>query len=770
MPNLLHLSAFALAASLAAIAPARAVTTTAIVSTFDFSGTCSDCTGAGTGELKLGNYNLGDAITANNFLSFVYNGTNLLPAFSITAADASGLSGSMSAPLPGAEDFSVVGNDGDFTSQANGFWCVGGACYADYGFSHSWTAVQTISTTPTGVPEPMSPRLARRRPARRRRPPLQRPTQDLTRPRPLEAPIPTCDTDLPKGVSGMSQVSTLPDPILLGRGAPPSATLQRLDLAYANRHGLVAGATGTGKTITLQVLAEQFSQAGIPVFCADVKGDLAGLAQPGAPNPKLDARAAETGRTPFTYRGCPVLFWDVFGVDGHPVRATVTEMGPVLLSRMLELNDTQEGVLSIAFRLADDEGLLLLDFKDIRAILTYVGTKAAELATTYGNVTKATIGTIQRRLLVLEQAGAESFFGEPALDLADLMRTSSNGAGAISILAADKLIRSPRLYATVLLWLLSTLYEKLPEAGDLPQPKLVFFFDEAHLLFDGAPKALVDKIEQIVRLIRSKGVGVYFVTQNPLDVPPTILGQLGNRVQHALRAFTPADQKAVRAAADTFRPNPAFDTQTAITELAVGEALVSLLGPGGVPGIVDRTAICPPASRIGTITADERRAILAASPVAGRYDTPIDRESAYERLNGRAAQSAAPVPTPSSVDTSNPWGVQPAPIAAPIAAPQPGGNVWNQGAYVPAPQAQPYIPRHPNPPRTAKAPSAKSSNTSCSATAAAKAWPKRWPNPSSAASVPASAAPCSAASSARLPARVDRACRSTKMHRLLFRL
>lgn len=473
----------------------------------------------------------------------------------------------------------------------------------------------------------------------------------------------------------MSDQST----ILLGKGAKP----QRLDLAYANRHGLVAGATGTGKTITLQVLAEQFSQAGIPVFCTDVKGDLAGLSQSGRPNPKLEQRAADTGLAPYTYRGCPVLFWDVFGTDGHPVRATISEMGPVLLARMLELNDTQEGVLNIAFRLADDDGLLLLDLKDLRAILTYVGTKAAELATTYGNVTKATIGTIQRRLLVLEQAGAEPFFGEPALDLADIMKTTGNGKGAISILAADKLIRSPRLYATILLWLLSTLYEDLPEAGDLPQPKLVFFFDEAHLLFDGAPKALIDKVEQVVRLIRSKGVGVYFVTQNPLDVPPTVLGQLGNRVQHALRAFTPADQKAVRAAADTFRPNPAFDTQTAITELAVGEALVSLLGAGGVPGIVDRTMICPPASRIGTVTPEERAATLAASPLAGKYDTPVDRESAYERLNGRATPAATPPVAASQTDTTNPWDTPP-----PIAAPTPGASVWNQGGYIPTPQRQ----------------------------------------------------------------------------------
>ncbi len=478
-----------------------------------------------------------------------------------------------------------------------------------------------------------------------------------------------------------------PKSILVGRGAQP----QRLDLAYANRHGLVAGATGTGKTVTLQVLAEQFSEAGVPVFCADVKGDLAGLSQAGTPNPKLDARAAETGRTPFTYRGNPVLFWDVFGTDGHPVRATISEMGPVLLARMLELNDTQEGVLSIAFRLADDDGLLLLDLKDLRAILSYVGTKASELATTYGNVTKATIGTIQRRLLVLEQAGAEPFFGEPALELDDLLLTLPNGRGAISVLAADKLVRSPGLYATVLLWLLSTLFERLPEAGDLPQPKLVFFFDEAHLLFDGAPKALVDKIEQIVRLIRSKGVGVYFVTQNPLDVPPTVLGQLGNRVQHALRAFTPADQKAVRAAAETFRANPAFATETAITELAVGEALVSLLGSGGVPGIVDRARITPPASRIGTITPAERQAVLAASPVAGKYDVAIDRDSAYERLNGRASATVPAETAPSRVDAGNPWGSMPPPIAAPA----PGGSVWNRGGFAPAERAGPARPSAP---------------------------------------------------------------------------
>ncbi len=460
--------------------------------------------------------------------------------------------------------------------------------------------------------------------------------------------------------------------VLVGRGAQP----QVLELGFANRHGLIAGATGTGKTVTLQVLAEGFSQAGVPVFCADVKGDLAGLSQPGRPSPKLEQRAASLGMEGFTYRGAPVLFWDVFGTDGHPVRATVSEMGPVLLARMLELNDTQEGVLAIAFRLADDDGLLLLDFKDLRAILSYVGQRGGELATTYGNVTKATIGTIQRRLLVLEQAGAEQFFGEPALELDDLMIITPEGRGAISVLAADKLIRSPRLYATFLLWLLSELYQQLPEVGDLERPKLVFFFDEAHLLFNDAPKALVEKVEQVVRLIRSKGVGVYFVTQNPMDVPPTVLGQLGNRVQHALRAFTPADQKAVRTAADTFRPNPAFATEKVITELAVGEALVSLLGPGGVPGIVDRAMICPPASRIGTVTPEERRATLAASPVAGKYDTAVDRESAYERLNNRAGSAAPAQAAAAPTDGGDPWGG----MARPAPGPAAPSGVWNQGS------------------------------------------------------------------------------------------
>ncbi|MEK0084374.1 helicase HerA-like C-terminal domain-containing protein [Benzoatithermus flavus] len=451
--------------------------------------------------------------------------------------------------------------------------------------------------------------------------------------------------------------------LLIGKGEKP----QYLHLPLANRHGLVAGATGTGKTVTLQVLAEGFSRAGVPVFCADVKGDLSGLGRPGAANPKIEQRAAELGIADFAYEAAPVVFWDLFGEEGHPVRATVAEMGPLLLARMLELNDTQEGVLNIAFKLADDEGLLLLDFKDLTAMLQAVAERADELTTAYGNVGKATIGTIQRRLLTLEQQGAEHFFGEPALELTDLMLTTPDGRGAVNVLMADRLIHSPRLYATFLLWLLAELFEELPEAGDLDKPKLVFFFDEAHLLFKDAPKALVEKVEQVVRLIRSKGVGVYFVTQNPADVPPAILGQLGNRVQHALRAFTPVEQKGVRAAAETFRPNPKFETEEAITQLGVGEALVSTLEPGGVPGIVERVRIAPPRSRIGSITPEERRQVMATSPLAGKYDAPVDRESAYERLRGRAT-TVAEAPAPHSPwgagpaprrDDANPWGVEP---------------------------------------------------------------------------------------------------------------
>jgi DNA helicase HerA-like ATPase len=462
--------------------------------------------------------------------------------------------------------------------------------------------------------------------------------------------------------------------ILVGKGETP----QLLHLALANRHGLITGATGTGKTVTLQVLAEGFSRAGVPVFGADVKGDLAGLSQPGTSSPKIAQRAAATGIADFACEAAPVIFWDVFGQQGHPVRATVAEMGLLLLGRMLELNDTQEGVLNIAFALADDEGLLLLDFKDLRAILAHVADRADEIGASYGNVSKATIGTIQRRLLTLEQAGGEPFFGEPALALTDLLLTTPDGRGAINILAADRLIAQPRLYATFLLWLLSELYEELPEVGDLDKPKLVFFFDEAHLLFRDAPKPLIEKVEQVVRLIRSKGVGVYFVTQNPLDVPSTVLGQLGNRVQHALRAFTPAEQKAVKAAAETFRPNPKFRTEAVISELGVGEALVSTLQPGGVPGIVERTMICPPRSRIGAITDEERRRAMGQSPIGSRYDTPVDRESAYERLQGRATTVAEnPAPASPWGDASvpmrrdNPWGVDP--------------QVWNQPAPPPAP-------------------------------------------------------------------------------------
>jgi DNA helicase HerA-like ATPase len=455
---------------------------------------------------------------------------------------------------------------------------------------------------------------------------------------------------------------TSADSILLGKGE----RLKLLQLRLANRHGLIAGATGTGKTVTLQEMAEGFSLAGVPVFCADIKGDLSGISQPSQPQAALAARAAELGERNYAPDAMPVIFWDVFGEQGHPIRATVAEMGPVLLTRMLELNDTQGGVLTIAFALADKEGLLLLDFKDLRAILNHVGERAADLTTEYGNVSKASVGTIQRKLLALEQAGGAAFFGEPALALGDLMLTAPNGRGVVSVLAADKLIASPRLYATFLLWLLSELFEQMPEVGDLDKPKLVFFFDEAHLLFKDTPKPLVDKIEQVVRLIRSKGVGVYFITQNPVDLPVTVLGQLGNRVQHALRAFSPADQKTVKAAAATFRANPKLNTETVITELKVGEALVSLLEADGTPALVDRAKICPPRSRIGAITPAERQATLALSPLAGKYDTVVDRDSAYERLNQRAA---APAPLAAS-QPINPWGSVPStpmPVRAPAA-------------------------------------------------------------------------------------------------------
>ncbi|HEY4275737.1 MAG TPA: helicase HerA-like domain-containing protein [Rhizomicrobium sp.] len=431
------------------------------------------------------------------------------------------------------------------------------------------------------------------------------------------------------------------DGILAGKGETPEYLL----LGLANRHGLVAGATGTGKTVTLQVLAEGFSKAGVPVFAADIKGDLSGLAAPGEAKEAFVTRAKSLG---YDYEPdrFPVMFWDLFGEQGHPIRATISEMGPLLLSRMMDLNDTQEGVLNIAFRVADEQGLLLLDMKDLRAMLSFIGDHAAELTTQYGNVSKATLGTIQRQLLVLENQGGAKFFGEPALSFQDFLRTDRDGRGYINILAADKLMQTPQLYATFLLWLLSELFEQMPEVGDPQKPKMVFFFDEAHLLFNDAPKALMDKIEQVVRLIRSKGVGVYFVTQSPLDVPDTVLAQLSNRVQHALRAFTPRDQKAVKTAADTFRPNPKLETARVIMELGKGEALVSFLEGNGTPRMVDRAMICPPSARLGPVTADERKTVIANSPVKGKYEQVLDSESAYEVLAGRAQAAATATAAP----------------------------------------------------------------------------------------------------------------------------
>jgi uncharacterized protein len=433
-----------------------------------------------------------------------------------------------------------------------------------------------------------------------------------------------------------ASVPAPPDGIVIGKGTK----YELLDLKFGNRHGLVTGATGTGKTVTLQVMAEGFAANGVPVFAADIKGDLSGISQIGEAKPAFVDRAKGMGLD-YQPDQFAAIFWDVFGKQGHPIRATISEMGPLLLSRLLQLNDTQEGVLNIAFRLADEQGLTLLDLKDLRAILGLVAEHAAELQRVYGNVSPATVGTIQRALLVLENQGANSFFGEPALDIKDFMCTDRDGRGIISILAADRLIENPRLYATFLLWLLSELFEELPEVGDLDKPKLVFFFDEAHLLFNDAPKALMEKIEQVVRLIRSKGVGVYFVTQNPLDVPETVLAQLGNRVQHALRAFTPRDQKAVRAAADTFRPNPKLNTAQVITELGKGEALVSFLEGNGTPSMVQRAMIRPPSARLGVVTEAERKATMAASPVKGKYDTAVDAESAYEMLQKRVQKTAA---------------------------------------------------------------------------------------------------------------------------------
>ncbi|MBR0948904.1 helicase HerA-like domain-containing protein [Bradyrhizobium canariense] len=448
-----------------------------------------------------------------------------------------------------------------------------------------------------------------------------------------------------------SKLGDTDDKIFVGKGDEQAW----LALAFANRHGLVTGATGTGKTVSLQVMAEGFARAGVPVFAADIKGDLSGISEVGVPADFIVKRATAMGLT-FQPDQFSTVFWDVFGEQGHPVRATVTEMGPLLLARMLDLNDVQEGVLNVAFRVADDNGLTLIDMKDLRALLDAIvpdaGKKGADAeesplaeikkaAQGFGNVTKATVGTIQRQLLVLENQGGTKFFGEPALTLKDFMKTDRDGRGMVNILVADKLLQSPRLYATFLLWMLSELFEELPEAGDLPKPKLVFFFDEAHLLFNDAPKALMDKIEQVVRLIRSKGVGVYFVTQNPVDVPDRVLGQLGNRVQHALRAFTPRDQKAVAAAAQTFRPNPKLDTAKVIMELGKGEALVSFLEGNGTPAMVERVMIRPPSARIGPITPEERKAIMDASPVKGKYDTAVDAESAYEMIQKRIAGTAA---------------------------------------------------------------------------------------------------------------------------------
>ena len=433
------------------------------------------------------------------------------------------------------------------------------------------------------------------------------------------------------------------DGIFIGGGGDRYGEAQNLLLDKANRHGLIAGATGTGKTVTLQILAEGFSAAGVPVFLSDVKGDLSGLAKSGSADFKLHEpfmNRAETIGLDLEYDKFPVTFWDLFGNQGHPIRATVAEMGPLLLSRLMELTDVQEGVMNVAFRVADEEGLPLLDLKDLQALLVWVGQHASDLSLRYGNVASSSVGAIQRQLLVLENQGGAALFGEPALHLADMMGTDADGRGMINILAADKLMASPRLYATFLLWLLSELFEEMPEVGNPDKPKLVFFFDEAHLLFDGAPKALVDKVEQVARLIRSKGVGVYFITQNPADVPDDVLSQLGNRVQHALRAFTAKDRKELKLAAQTYRDNPAFDTSEAIQQVGTGEAVTSMLDRKGIPLMVERTLIRPPSSQLGPITQAERQAIMDASPMAGKYDTTLDRESAFEMLSARADKAA----------------------------------------------------------------------------------------------------------------------------------
>lgn len=449
----------------------------------------------------------------------------------------------------------------------------------------------------------------------------------------------------------------------------------RLEAAMCNRHGLVAGATGTGKTVTLQVMAEALSSIGVPVFAADIKGDLSGISQPGKSSPKFDARVASLGLEPVAFHGCPTVLWDVFGKQGHPVRATISEMGPLLLGRILNLNDTQAAVLTLVFKIADDHGLLLLDLKDLKAMLGHVSEHAAEYRAEYGNMSAASLGAIQRGLVQLGQQGGDCFFGEPALDIQDLLQTV-DGKGVVNLLAADTLMASPQLYATFLLWLMSELFEKLPEVGDLDKPKLVFFFDEAHLLFTDLPSVLAGRIEQVVRLIRSKGVGVFFVTQNPIDVPDVILGQLGNRVQHALRAFSPRDQKAVRSAAQTFRANPAINVEQVITQLGVGEALVSLLDAKGTPAIVAQAMILPPHSQIGPITPEQRAALIAASTDLDRaYGAAIDRESAYERLKGKAASSSATAGAPPVLPQANPQTPTPIPGQPPAA-----GTGWLEEA------------------------------------------------------------------------------------------
>jgi DNA helicase HerA-like ATPase len=467
--------------------------------------------------------------------------------------------------------------------------------------------------------------------------------------------------------------------LLIARGENDLFFLPKM----ANRHGLVAGATGTGKTVSLQVVAENLSRIGVPVFLADVKGDLAGISQPGAPNPKIEERIKLLGLGAYPFEGCPVVFWDVYGEQGHPVRTTVSDMGPLLLARLLNLNDVQSGVLTLVFRIADDSGLLLLDFKDLRAMVQYAGDHAGEFETDYGRVSTASIGAIQRGLLTLEEQGADKIFGEPALNLDDLIQNDARGRGVVNILSADKLMQSPRAYSTFLLWLLSELFERLPEVGDLDKPRLLFFFDEAHLLFTDAPQVLLEKIEQVVRLIRSKGVGVYFVTQNPLDIPDVTLSQLGNRIQHALRAFTPRDQKAVKAAAETFRQNPKIDVETAIMELGVGEALVSFLDERGMPGVVERAFVLPPKSQIGPVPPQVRQQIVARSTLYGHYEHLVDRESAYEILKARAEKRMPQAPPPGTAPETYPYGAPVPPTWEGPRAPQP------------YPERSPQAPRRP---------------------------------------------------------------------------